>query len=132
MFVSDSIQNGTRFHPIALLAAFPSVMITVIWVYMFAPIPTFVLVMLVRWLKLKRGWADLLAGILVGGGVATFMVVTTSAGMDEPWLRWAKISLLFAASGFVGALTYWLTARSLAAWWLKHHEENWFWGRRIP
>lgn len=77
-----------------------------LYVAAFAAIPTILLVWLIRFSKLPRGWIDAVAGALVGAAMIHLLAFGASSIGEPP----NPLNLLFAAGGLSGGLAYWFAA----------------------
>ncbi|MCF8880346.1 hypothetical protein L5876_11015 [Hyphobacterium sp. SN044] len=80
-----------------------------VYVAAFAALPAMAAVLLIRALRWPRGWSDTIAGGLVGGVLAHLLISGFRPAAPEP------LTVVFAAVGAIGGLTYWLAAGRPAA-----------------
>ncbi|WP_300527882.1 hypothetical protein [Maricaulis sp.] len=103
----DAMDNGFAFDPGAIAAGFMITAIgaafVVFYVIMLTALPWLGLVCLAKLTRLHRGFADMVLGALMGGTLIQLLGAPLGNG-GEP------LTLLFAAAGAVGGLTYWNAA----------------------
>ncbi len=91
----DGISGALAIIPMALFVA--------VFVAAMTALPWPVLVLLAKFLRLHRGFADLVLGAIMGGMLIEMMSNPTAS---QAW----GVTLVFALAGAVGGLTYWLVA----------------------
>ncbi|MBO6797078.1 hypothetical protein [Maricaulis sp.] len=69
-------------------------------------VPSFVIVMLLRLLRLPRGWGDGIAGAALGA----FLVHNAQANVSEGYLSQWQAYAVFATIGLLAGLSYWSLA----------------------
>lgn len=69
-------------------------------------VPSFVIVMLLRLLRLPRGWGDGIAGAALGA----FLVHNAQANVSDGYLSQWQAYAVFATIGLLAGLSYWTLA----------------------
>lgn len=103
----EAIDNGVAFDPGAIaggvLMAAIAIFFVGFYVVILTALPWLGLIWLAKLTGLHRGFADMVLGALMGGGLVQLLGAPLGNG-GEP------LTLLFAGAGAIGGLTYWQVA----------------------
>lgn len=104
VFFAIALWGGDE--PISFAGLFSMLIVAItlgFYIAAFAALPAMLLIWGMRFVKIRRGWTDALAGALTGAVIMHFIAHGLSAITQPP----ALITGLFAVAGLIGGAVYW-------------------------